>query len=81
MSPASASVNPFAPYMVKKVVTNSSSSQSTSPETPSGTISRGRRRKIQTDRSAHLNDTGETADAERTRVAFSPPRPDLAALG
>ncbi|KAF9114115.1 hypothetical protein BGX27_000094 [Mortierella sp. AM989] len=63
----SASANPFAPYAIKK--TSTESSLSTSPN-----ISKGRRRKIQTDRTGRTDNLADSSESGKITTGFSPPR-------
>ncbi|KAF9349875.1 hypothetical protein BGX26_011893 [Mortierella sp. AD094] len=63
----SVSANPFAPFTIKKP--SLESILSTSP-----TVSKGRRRKIQTDRTGRAEFTADSPEAVKTTMGFSPPR-------
>ncbi|KAF9170765.1 hypothetical protein BGX21_001283 [Mortierella sp. AD011] len=63
----SISANPFAPFIIKKPSTDSL--LSTSPN-----ISKGRRRKIQTDRTGRTEFAANNPEVVRTVMGFSPPR-------
>ncbi|KAF9436801.1 hypothetical protein BGZ76_002943 [Entomortierella beljakovae] len=59
--------NPFAPYLIKKSPTEQ-------PLSTSSTISKGRRRKIQTDRTGRGDSSGDSLGDVKTTTGFSPPR-------
>ncbi|KAF9207574.1 hypothetical protein BGZ49_000105 [Haplosporangium sp. Z 27] len=63
----SSSVNPFAPYVIKK-------SSTESPPSTSPIISKGRRRKIQTDRTGRTDIIAGSPEADRSIAGFSPPK-------
>ncbi|KAF8936056.1 hypothetical protein BGZ58_004651 [Dissophora ornata] len=76
-SSSSSASNPFALFMIKKPTDPVSSAES-----PFTTISKGRRRKIHTDRSGHFTDPADGSDHDRTGLGgFSPPRPNFTAFG
>ncbi|KAF9318940.1 hypothetical protein BG003_010244 [Podila horticola] len=72
-SPPAAS-NPFAPFIIHKPADHDSGSLGTSPPPTIGSIGKGRRRKIQTDRSKQSPEHSTSPPGDKTPLAFSPPR-------
>ncbi|KAG0035043.1 hypothetical protein BGZ81_001102 [Podila clonocystis] len=70
----SATSNPFAPFIIHKPTDHDSGSLGTSPPPSSGSIGKGRRRKIQTDRSRQSPEYSTSPPGDKSPTAFSPPK-------
>ncbi|KAF9332004.1 hypothetical protein BG006_005124 [Podila minutissima] len=66
--------NPFAPFIIHKLADHDSGSLGTSPPQSIGSIGKGRRRKIQTDRSRQSPENSASPPGDKTPLACSPPR-------
>ncbi|KAG0342736.1 hypothetical protein BG004_005604, partial [Podila humilis] len=72
-SPQSPLANPFAPFIIRKKSADASDTGSLG-SSPPPTISKGRRRKIHTDRSKQSPELSTSPRSDRSSLALSPPK-------